>query len=126
MPKRSLIDKELTLEVCREIDAHIRKTGITDAQAARDLGVRKQMIQPYRLGKTLPGTQALARACVIWGLKFEYQGMTISAASFSGGEPKIVSRPQQLELPLDRTLEFSGVSPAVGELEMVVLFKKVS
>jgi hypothetical protein len=126
VPKRSHSDPEFTRHVCSRIDNYIIENQITDVEAARVLGVRKQMIRPYRLGKALPGTQAIARACVHWNLTFNYQGFEISANTFASpnGKPSVV--PTQLRLPFGEPLEFRGVSHGIEEIEMVVTLNRVS
>src|SRR5579862_1575053 len=126
MPRRSQIDTEFRTHVCQRIDAYIAEHGITDVEAARVLGVRKQMVAPYRRGESLPGTEAIARACVDWNLSFNYKGIEISARTFAvqNGKPKAV--PQQLELPLDEPLDFRGVSRRVQDVQMTITLRRVS
>ncbi|MGA2713373.1 MAG: hypothetical protein ABSG41_09715 [Bryobacteraceae bacterium] len=126
MPKRCYIDPEFTRHVCAEIDAYISRNDLTDVEAARILGVRKQMIKPYRQGLTMPGTQVIARACVYWNLRFSYQGFEISANNFvpSNGLPQAV--PDQLKLPFDEPLEFRGVSSSIRDIELTISFRRVS
>lgn len=127
MPKRSDVDPEFTRHVCAEIDLYITANGLSDAEAARVLGVRKQMIKPYRRGLSLPGTQAIARACVHWNLRFSYHGVSISASTFvpePGRRP--IAAPRQLDLPLGEPLEFQGVSESVRDLKLALTLRRVS
>jgi len=126
MPKRSQVDDEFRQHVCGLIDAYITEHGLTDVDAARVLGVRKQMIRPYRRCKTLPGTEAIARACIHWNLSFSYQGIEISAKFFAPQNGHLRAVPQQLELPLDEPLEFQGTSKSVRDVQLVVRLKQVS
>ena len=119
------MDADFVRHVCSQIDEYIRSTGISDAEAARVLGVRKQMIKPYRRGLSLPGTQALARACVHWNLRFSYQGAEISATTIQPNiGPTIV--PQQLNLPFGIPLEFRGKSAGVPEILLTMTFERAS
>jgi hypothetical protein len=120
------VDPEFTRSVCAQIDAYISRNDLTDVEAARVLGVRKQMIKPYRQGLSMPGTQVVARACVYWNLRFNYQGFEISASNFvpSNGQPK--SAPSQLKLPFGGSLEFRGVSSSVHDVQLTVSFRRVS
>jgi hypothetical protein len=126
MPKRCYVDPEFNRNVCAEIDAYISKNDLTDVEAARVLGVRKQMIKPYRQGLSMPGTLVIARACVYWNLRFSYQGFEISASNFvpSNGRPQGV--PDQLKLPFGESVEFRGVSSSVHDVQLTVSFKRVS
>jgi transcriptional regulator with XRE-family HTH domain len=126
MPKHSYVDPEFTRHICAEIDAYISQHGLTDVEAARILGVRKQMIKPYRQGRAMPGTQVIARACIHWNLRFSYQGFEISASSFvpSNGRPQAI--PNQLHLPFGESMEFRGISPRVRDVQMTVSLRLVS
>jgi hypothetical protein len=126
MPKRSQIDAEFRAHVCQQIDTYIIEHGISDVEAARVLGVRKQMITPYRRAESLPGTEALARACVHWNLSFRYQGIEISAKTFAAQNGKPRALPRQLELPLDEPLDFQGVSSRVQSVQLTITLKQVS
>lgn len=126
MPKRSQVDIEFRKHVCGQIASYISEHNITDVEAANVLGVRKQMIAPYRRGKSLPGTEVIARACVTWNLSFRYQGIEISAKTFvtANGKPKAV--PHQLELPFEQPLDFRGTSQGVKDIRLTVTFSRVS
>ena len=126
MPRHSQVDPEFKNEVCGKIDRYIAEHGISDVEAARILGVRKQMIAPYRKAETLPGTEAIARACVNWNLSFSYQGIQISAMTFTprNGRPSKV--PHQLELPFGEALDFRGVSQRVHDVQLTISLKRVS
>jgi hypothetical protein len=126
MPKRSHVDTDFRAHVCQQINAYIAEHGITDVEAARVLGVRKQMIAPYRRGQYLPGTEAIARACVHWHLTFSYGGIEISARTFAAqnGQPRPL--PQQLELPFDEPLHFRGVSRRVQGVQLTITLRQVS
>ena len=126
MPQHSQVDPEFKNEVCGKIDRYIAEHGITDVDAARILGVRKQMIGPYRRAETLPGTEAIARACVNWNLSFSYQGFEISAATFAPRNGRPAKVPYQLELPFGEPLEFRGVSERVHDVQLTISLKRVS
>jgi transcriptional regulator with XRE-family HTH domain len=126
VPKRSQVDNKFRKHVCGQIDSYISEHNITDVEAANVLGVRKQMIAPYRRGESLPGTEVIARACVTWNLSFNYKGIEISAKTFvtPNGKPKAV--PHQLELPFERPLNFRGISKGVQDIRLTVTFSRVS
>jgi hypothetical protein len=126
VPKRSQVDAEFRRHVCERIDAYIREHNITDVAAANVLGVRKQMIGPYRRGESLPGTEAMARACIHWSLRFSYLGREISANDFpaQNGRPKLVEH--QLELPFDEPVAFKGLSQRVQGVQLTITLKRVS
>src|SRR5689334_14028940 len=124
MPRRSQVDAEFREHVCRRINAYITEHDLTDVEAARILGVREQMIGPYRQGKTLPGTEAIARACIHWNLSFSYRGIEISAKTFTpqNGKPKVL--PRQLELPFHEPIEFRGMSQRVQGIQLTITLKQ--
>ena len=117
---------EFRAHVCRQIDAYIVEHDISDVEAAKVLGVRKQMITPYRRAESLPGTEAIARACVHWNLSFRYQGIEISAKTFAASNGKPRALPHQLELPLGEPLDFRGISRRVEDVQLTITLKQVS
>src|ERR1700682_6269020 len=120
MPKRSQVDPEFREHVCQRINAYITEHDMTDVEAAEVLVVRKQMIPSYRQGKTLPGTEAIARACIHWNLSFSYRGIEISAKTFAphNGKPKAVAH--QLQLAFNEPLEFRGISQRVRDVQLTI------
>jgi hypothetical protein len=126
MPKRSQVNPEFRRHVSEKINAYITDNQITDVKAAEVLGVRKQMIGPYRRGEALPGTEAIARACISWNISFSYGGFEISAKTLAGsnGRPKLVAR--QLELPFEEPIDFLGVSERVRNVRLTVVLREVS
>ena len=127
MPKRSTFDEEFARQVCSRINRYIEENGISDAQAARVLGVRKQMIGPYRRGDSVPGSQVLARACVEWGIAFQYRGFELSAQSLTAGPPPHpVPVETQLNLPFEEPASFRGLSERVRDVELIIRLRRVS
>jgi hypothetical protein len=126
MPRRSSVDPDFKRHVCAQIDSYITANGLTDVEAARVLGVRKQMIKPYRLGVSLPGTEAIARACIHWNLRFTYRGVELSANQFAATNGRPAAIPLQLQLPFNIPVEFEGVSETVQNVQMVVTLRRVS
>ncbi len=127
MPKRSTFDEEFAREVCSRINRYIEENGISDADAARALGVRKQMIGPYRKGDSVPGSQILARACVEWGIAFQYRGFELSARSLTASKaPHPVVVETQLPLPFEKLVSFRGVSERFRDVELAIRLRKVS
>ncbi len=127
MPRRSQADAEFKRHVCGLLDAYIVEHGITDVEAAKVLGVRKQMIRPYREQKSLPGTEAIVRACIYWDLHFRYKGVEISAQSFAAPNGQPSSVPRQLQLPLNEPIHFQSLPKNnMEDVQLTVSFKKVS
>lgn len=126
MPRRSQPDKDFVEHVCGRIDQYITEQNLTDVEAARVLGVRKQMIGPYRRGKALPGTHVLARACTEWGLTFHYRGFELGTTSRAAGISRLDSVPNQLILPFDEPLSFRGDREGMREVQMIITLRKVS
>ena len=126
VPKRSHPDKDFVEHVCGRIDRYIAEQKLTDVEAAQVLGVRKQMIGPYRRGEALPGTQVLARACTQWGLTFHYRGFELGAKSLTAESGKPQSVPNQLPLPFDEPLSFRGVTEGMREVQVTLTLRRVS
>jgi DNA-binding XRE family transcriptional regulator len=61
----------------------LQKLGdLTISEAARSLGVSRQAIYDFKTGKYCPSLAVIQRACNVWGLEFQIQGMTIDLRSF--------------------------------------------
>jgi DNA-binding XRE family transcriptional regulator len=55
---------------------------LTISEAARALGVSRQAIYGFKAGDYCPSLAVIQRACNVWGLEFQIQGMTIDRQSF--------------------------------------------
>jgi DNA-binding XRE family transcriptional regulator len=55
---------------------------LTISQAARALGVSRQAIYDFKAGEYCPSLAVIQRACNVWALEFQIQGMTINQGSF--------------------------------------------
>jgi DNA-binding XRE family transcriptional regulator len=55
---------------------------LTISEAARVLGVSRQAIYGFKSGEYCPSLAVIQRACNVWGLEFQIQGMTINQRSF--------------------------------------------
>lgn len=120
------MDLEFKKHVCARIDHYLTEHEITDADAARALGVSKTVIGDYRRAKSLPGTEVLAKACIYWSLSFDYKGFQISARTFAPHNGKPTAVPIQLELPFDEPVSFKGVSEIVENVQLTITLKRVS
>ena len=125
MPRHAQVDLEFKRHVCGRIDSYLTENGLTDVDAARDLGVSKAVIGDYRRAKSLPGTEVLAKACIHWNLSFDYKGFEISARMFPPQNGKLTAVPVQLELPFDEPIRFRGVSEVVENVELIINLKRV-
>jgi transcriptional regulator with XRE-family HTH domain len=71
--------------------------GITQSEAARQIGVSRQAFNQYISRKATPQAATLARACKKWGLTLEAEGMKLGAGSF-GPVQANTDASQQLQL----------------------------
>lgn len=82
-------DPVFRAEVARSIRAklrELRKEGVSEAAAARRLGVSPQAFNKYVRGLATPKAHILARACTLWKLKFNYKTMEFGAEAFTAPE----------------------------------------
>jgi len=82
-------DPVFRAEVARRIRAKVRelrRQGISEAGAARQLGVSPQAFNQYMKGLATPKSHVLARACTLWGLKFSYKTTDFGAEAFTAPE----------------------------------------
>jgi predicted transcriptional regulator len=63
------------------ISLKLRELSVT--RAAHDLGVSRQAIYGFKSGEYCPSLAVIQRACTVWGLEFNIQGMTINDRVFS-------------------------------------------
>jgi transcriptional regulator with XRE-family HTH domain len=82
-------DPEFRAEVARRLRAKVkelRKDGVSEAAAARRIGVTPQGFNRYVRGLATPKPEILARICAAWGLKFSYRSKDFGAEAFSAPE----------------------------------------
>jgi transcriptional regulator with XRE-family HTH domain len=76
-----------------------RKKGISEAAAARQLGVTPQAFNQYLKGRSTPKAHILARACTMWGLRVDYKGKEFTSDAFVvSAEKQETQYPVQLSL----------------------------
>ena len=86
----------------REKMKDFKKDGVSEAAAARLLGVTPQAFNQYIRGLATPRAHILARACTMWGMRFSYKNKEFSGDAFDTPELKQDERkPVQLSLFTD-------------------------
>jgi transcriptional regulator with XRE-family HTH domain len=100
--KKPRHDPAFRAEVTRRIRAKVkdlRKEGISEAGAARQIRVSPQGFNRYVRGLATPKPEILARICAVWGLKFSYRSKDFGAEAFSAPEaPRDERKLEQLSL----------------------------
>lgn len=92
-------DDPLCSEIAIKFREAIGAQRISKTQAARDLGISRQMLYAYLNGKSRPRHDVLERACTAWNLQLNYKGFLVTAKAF--GRPSAVApppNPVQLDL----------------------------
>jgi transcriptional regulator with XRE-family HTH domain len=87
--KKRRHDPDFRAEVARRIRAKVkelRKEGVSEAAAARQIGVSPQGFNRYIRGLATPKPEILARICAAWGLKFSYRSKDFGAEAFGAPE----------------------------------------
>lgn len=87
--KKPRHDPVFRAEVARRIRAKVRelkREGVSEAEAARRLGVTPQAFNKYVRGLATPKAHILARACTLWKLKFNYKTMEFGDEAFTAPE----------------------------------------
>jgi len=82
-------DPEFRSEVARRIRGklkELRKKGVSEAGAARQLGISPQAFNRYVRGLATPRPHILARICAVWEIKFSYKATEFGAEAFSAPE----------------------------------------
>jgi DNA-binding phage protein len=86
-------------EVAAKFKEAIAARRISKAQAARDLGISRQMLYEYLSATSMPRHQVLERACTSWNLQLNYKDFLVTAQSFKKPSQPISGRvPVQLDL----------------------------
>jgi len=83
--KKRRHDPVFRAEVTKRIRAKVnelRKKGLSEADAARQLGVSPQAFNRYIHGLATPKAHILARACTMWDLRFSYKGKEFASDAF--------------------------------------------
>ena len=100
--KKRRHDPEFRAEVARRLRAKVkelRKEGVSEAAAARQLHVSPQAFNRYVRGLATPKPHILARMCAVWGLRFSYKAIDFGAEAFSAAEAeREEQKPAQLSL----------------------------
>jgi transcriptional regulator with XRE-family HTH domain len=100
--KKRRHDPEFRAEVARRIRAKVRelrKAGVSEAAAARQIEVSPQGFNRYVRGLATPKPEILARICAEWGLKFSYRSKEFGSEAFSAPEaPRDERKSEQLSL----------------------------
>jgi hypothetical protein len=109
---------------------HLLHTGVTRPQMQEVLGVTKQAISSYVIGRTTPKPYIVKRLLTKWPSKdLSYRGMHPTAADFDVPTPTIKMLPQQGDLfallsaigPQDLKIEVDRMG--VANIEMKVLIR---
>src|SRR5262245_45929608 len=103
--KKARHDPVFRAEVSRRLRERMKefeRNGISEAAAARQLGITPQAFNQYIKGKATPKAHILARACTIWGMRFSYKDREFSGDAFDAADLKQdAQRPVQLSLFAD-------------------------
>jgi transcriptional regulator with XRE-family HTH domain len=68
------------------------------AEAARELGISRQLLNLYLREKATPKPALLAKACKKWGMKFSYAGIEIPGNATYADNGQLRPNPVQLSL----------------------------
>lgn len=112
--------EDFRLAFRKALDAFLKAKGLTQAEAARRIGISKQRLNAYLREEkpARPEVEVLYFLCVSWGFTFEYRGYIISGATLEGVP---VPAPQDVaqQMPLDFDRQFKLTNEA-GEISVTV------
>jgi transcriptional regulator with XRE-family HTH domain len=114
-------------EIAGKFKDAIAALRISKAQAARDLGISRQMLYEYLSGKSLPKHTVLERACTFWHLELNYKDFLVTSTAFSKASavPRATT-PIQLDLLTavealrDEDLDIKILRKGSGRIELRV------
>lgn len=95
--------------------------GLSVAEVAKVLGVKRQMVYKYEKGKSLPSLEVLVAAANEWNVSFELQGCKVVPEDAKQRFPK-GPRPTQMELAFKKPKVYRGASVKIRQRdhEMVI------
>jgi len=101
-------------------DARIQR-GLSVAEVAKVLGVKRQMVYNYENGKSLPSLEVLVAATNEWNVSFELQGCKVVPEDAKKRFPKS-PQPTQMELAFKKPKVYRGASVKIRQRdhEMVI------
>ena len=81
-----------------QLDKALKRNGIGPSEAARRIGVARQLVHQYLKAEKTPAADTLLRLCVLLAMEIEYRGVTFSASAFrqNGNGPQVVHIQQSL------------------------------
>lgn len=94
MSKKQAPGSALREEVSKRFAQAIKAKGLSKAEAARLLGVKRQTLYLYLDQKATPGGEVLKRACELWNITLTVNGFSFSSEAFpaSKREPQPVGQ----------------------------------
>jgi transcriptional regulator with XRE-family HTH domain len=93
-------DRAFRAEVARKLREVTRTRGLSQTEAAHQLGITRQAFSQYVLEKSTPQGTILARACAKWGIVLRFRDTEFSAGAFGAQETK--TGPEVLQMDLFR------------------------
>ena len=108
-----------------EIGKQLRKAreerGLSVAQAAHVLGVKRQMVYKYEKGECLPALDVLSRAASAWNAPFELEGCKVLPPEHNRRRKKS-PQPVQQFLPFRRARQYEKASVRIRQRnhEMII------
>lgn len=85
-------------DIALKLRDHIRKSGRSNAEASRDLGISKQRLQQYLDEDAMPESGFLCEVSKQWNLDFTYRGWSFGSAAFKGAKGPRAAAQEQLRL----------------------------
>ena len=99
-PKTSPAEKEFRTEVAAKFRQVMSQNNLTEAAAARQIGVTRQSFNKYLREETTPQCEVLARACAKWNVTLKYRTAWFGRGAFAARESK--TEPEVLQMDLFR------------------------
>jgi transcriptional regulator with XRE-family HTH domain len=109
------------LMIGKQLQAVRIQRGLSVSEAARVLGVRRQMVYNYENGKSLPSLEVLVAGANEWNVSFELEGCKVVPEEAKDRRPK-PPQPTQMELVFKKPKVYRGASVRIRQRdhEMVI------
>jgi len=78
-------EEELRAEVQRRFEEYYKRKGLTQDQAAQQIGISRTAFIQYLNGSITPKSHVLLRACKEWGIRIQYDNVEFGIGTTNNG-----------------------------------------
>jgi transcriptional regulator with XRE-family HTH domain len=95
---KKAVDLEWRHEIAVRFQQAIKERNLSNTEAAKTLGIKRQTLWLYLREKATPGGDILKKACEAWGITISRKGVEFAAGAFGGLQQPAQMEAKQLSL----------------------------